>query len=695
MKKVLAILSAVAVGVGLGWVVLPANAEAGQSSWHSRVTCTTNSTGHCTQVYKHPIGTVPVIQVTPEGLTAIVHTYQVNATSFRVRVMQTTTTPWANKTLTLAVSAFGVSGGTQPSTPPSASSSPSASPSPSVSPSVSVSPSPSPSQPDTPPTLTDYPTLTNTGVPAGTALTAYAGDMVITTANTVVDKRKVSGNIDVRAPGVVIRNSEIGGIVVNDNNVNHYAFTIENSTVGPATGCSSWGNGAIGTKNYSAKKVLVRGFGDGFRIAGGNVLIQDSYVALCTTNPDAHSDGIQAYGAANGKNIVIDHNVIDQRNILDGTATAPIFIPNDGVNQGNQNLEVTVTNNVLAGGGFSLRVYGDLPFTAPSVSGNKIVDKTYAYGPVDINCARIARWKDNAVVTYDFANGKVLSEVRSLDNECPSVTTPPTTNPPVAAFPNADNTGVPAGTTLTAYPCTGDETTITVDNTVIDSKTVNCDLIIKAKDVVVKKSKVTGSVYTPDGALNYSFRVEDSEVTHPVITDWGRTMIGEANFTVLRTEVTGGNRGIYCRKNCTVQDSWIYGTKVTGTLHASAIRVSQGAKLIHNTIHCDVSDQGEAGCSANMTGYPDFEPVKNNTVEGNLFKATPGGYCAYAGGTSGKPYSSAADNATYVVFKDNVFEKGTASGKCGWWGPVTDYAAGRTGNVWTNNKWDDGSVVNP
>lgn len=275
----------------------------------------------------------------------------------------------------------------------------------------------------------------------------------------------------------------------------------------------------------------------------------------------------------------------------------------------------------------------------------------------------------------------------------PSVT--PTPEPTLGAFPNAANTGVPAGTVLSALACTGDTLVITTNGTEIDSKTVNCDIEVRATGVVISKSKVIGSVYTPDGATNYSFRLEDSEVSFPTIDNSGRTMIGEAGFTVLRSEITGGNRGIYCRKACTVQDSWIHGTKVTGTLHASAIRVSQGATLTHNTIHCDVEDSGEAGCSANMTGYPDFESVKNNTVTNNLFKATPGGFCAYGGATNGKPFSGAADNATNIVFKDNVFERGNDSGKCGWWGAITDFATGRTGNVWTNNKWDDGAILTP
>ena len=47
-------------------------------------------------------------------------------------------------------------------------------------------------------------------------------------------------------------------------------------------------------------------------------------------------------------------------------------------------------------------------------------------------------------------------------------------------FPGPDNTGVPVGTVLTPYtgPCT-----ITVANTVIDSKIISCELLIRANNV--------------------------------------------------------------------------------------------------------------------------------------------------------------------------------------------------------------------
>jgi hypothetical protein len=409
MKKRVSMAIAAGLVGAFAAVTFPAQALVNpQTQWHARLTCTTNSTGHCTQIYNHPIGATPVVQVTPEGLTAIVHTYQVNASSFRVRVMQTTSTPWANKTLTLAASAYAVSV-IEPSASPSG---PSVPPSTSVQPSASVSPSPSVS---TPPVANDYPTEATTGVPAGTALTLHSGNLIVTTPNTIVQNRRVTGNIDVRAAGVLIKNTQVDGIVVNDNVSAHPTFTIEDSTVGTST-CSRHTAGAIGTKNYTAKRVKLQNFPDGFRIAGSNVLIQDSYVKLCSADPADHSDGIQAYGAGAATNVVIDHNVIDQTGVPGERQTAPIFIPNDHAGQGNQGISVTVTNNVLAGGSYSLRVFGDLPWSAPSISGNKIVNNTWGFGPVDrdMDCARVAEWKDNAVVTYDFAQGKILSEVRAL-----------------------------------------------------------------------------------------------------------------------------------------------------------------------------------------------------------------------------------------------------------------------------------------
>jgi hypothetical protein len=264
-------------------------------------------------------------------------------------------------------------------------------------------------------------------------------------------------------------------------------------------------------------------------------------------------------------------------------------------------------------------------------------------------------------------------------------------------FPGPGNVGVPAGTELTPYegPCT-----ITEAGTVIDAKVVDCDLDIQTTDVVITRSEVNGHIETPERTA-YAFRVEDSLVNGSPDAPRKDRAIGFDNFVVLRSEIVGGNGGIYCRLDCTIQDSWIHGTDLdpTSEWHASAIRVEQHGTLIHNTFACDYTgpfNNPEIGCSADMTGYADFAPITGNTMHANLFIANPIGlgYCAYGGGTLGKPFTGDPQNATDIVFTDNVFQRGD-NGKCGTWGAITDFLPDRPGNAWSGNRWSDGAPVPP
>jgi hypothetical protein len=180
-------------------------------------------------------------------------------------------------------------------------------------------------------------------------------------------------------------------------------------------------------------------------------------------------------------------------------------------------------------------------------------------------------------------------------------------------------------------------------------------------------------------------------------TDCGVT---GSNFTLTRVEITNSNRAAYCESNCTITDSYFHGTNLwpdkSNLAHASSVREEQGLTLRHNSLHCSYIGpfvNGDIGCSADVTGYPDFAPIKDNTVDGNLFVASPGSsFCMYGGGTAGKPASSDPTNATNQRFTNNVFQRGGNS-KCAEYGPVTDFLTGRSGNVWSGNVWDDGTAV--
>lgn len=259
--------------------------------------------------------------------------------------------------------------------------------------------------------------------------------------------------------------------------------------------------------------------------------------------------------------------------------------------------------------------------------------------------------------------------------------------PPASGWPDASNTGVPAGTVLTVIP--GDYT-ITGPGT-YDALDIRGTLHIRADGVTVTRSKVANVVTTDTGAR--SFTITDSEL-HSTNLDF-KVFSTDRNFTVLRSEISGGNSGGMC-SNCFLQDNWIHNPSVlpsNDTHHMSAWRMRQNTTLIHNTIACEVKQSAaDGGCSAGLTGYGDFEPVTNNLIQGNLFQSMPyASFCAYGGASAGKPYSGQDHD---IVFKDNVFERGS-TGKCAVYASIGDWNGSRPGNQLINNRWDDGTPLPP
>ena len=130
-------------------------------------------------------------------------------------------------------------------------------------------------------------------------------------------------------------------------------------------------------------------------MSGDNVLIQDSFVDLCDM-PGAHADGIQGYFG--GDNVRIIHNTIDAR-VRPENENAAIFFANDS-------RSAEVRNNLLMGGGYTLRLHdpsggrGDY-----AASGNRIVDDSWGYGPISVDecegSSSAIPWTDNRVATID------------------------------------------------------------------------------------------------------------------------------------------------------------------------------------------------------------------------------------------------------------------------------------------------------
>lgn len=264
------------------------------------------------------------------------------------------------------------------------------------------------------------------------------------------------------------------------------------------------------------------------------------------------------------------------------------------------------------------------------------------------------------------------------------------------AWPSASNTGVPAGTVLSEYK---GSCTIDADGTVVDGKTVNCDLVIRAADVMIKNSKVNGLVYLDadqGSSKDWSFTLQDSEVDGGPVQ---RAAVSDGNMTILRSNIHGGETAVHCSENalsCRVQDSWLHGQYMPEGVdwHLGGFQSNGGTniELIHNTVICDhpVNDVG-GGCTGDINLIPDWATISHVTIENNFLDAnTDASYCTYGGEKSTSSYP----HGDHIVYVNNVFARGTNK-KCGAYGPVTSFNVNGIGNVWMNNTWEDGSAVEP
>lgn len=172
------------------------------------------------------------------------------------------------------------------------------------------------------------------------------GYTTVNTPGTVIENRRVAGNIVVNAANVIIRNCEF---------LNDYAFfSIDASSAGCTNllvedctflGASSTavldGNGA-----NTYRRLDIRNCPDGFKIGAGGTF-EDSYIHdLTPYDPatDPHNDGIQFVG---GVNITIRHN-----RILMGDHATSAILMSSGTDAGGNNC--LVENNYLRGGTYTI-----------------------------------------------------------------------------------------------------------------------------------------------------------------------------------------------------------------------------------------------------------------------------------------------------------------------------------------------------
>lgn len=252
-----------------------------------------------------------------------------------------------------------------------------------------------------------------------------------------------------------------------------------------------------------------------------------------------------------------------------------------------------------------------------------------------------------------------------------------------AAPEESKGRGIPEGTRLQAYY---GECTITEPDTIVDSALVDCErLVVAAERVHIMKSRLPAVDVDGPGR---SVLIEDSEINGGA-SSW--PAIGYANITVRRSVISGGQHSVLCGTNCVVEDSWLHSqtSPESEARHNNAFLSNGGSNVVlrGNTFACTPSDNSRGGgCSADVSLFGDFSAVSNVTIEGNVFKSSPGAFCARLGHDPQKRFGS---RTTKIVFRDNVFERGEHA-HCGTMGAVTSVPRGTT---WAENRYDDGQPV--
>jgi hypothetical protein len=254
-----------------------------------------------------------------------------------------------------------------------------------------------------------WPDATNTGVPAGTTLTTVNSDVTLSTPGQIYENKLVNGMITANAAGITIRNCKIVARADNDVGV------LSNSTNLLVQDCEidmglKGGHTAITWQNYTARRCNVHGC-DNALWAEQNVVIEDCYIHdEIPYDPvtDPHTDCVQMPDDTH--DITIRHN-----RIYGGFETpgADGNFGNSAITTGSRMNNITIEDNMLSGGGYTLRLAAVTPGTNIVVTGNRWTTDAQAikgypdlyagFAAIDGGCPDNATtWDDN--LFYDGPN---------------------------------------------------------------------------------------------------------------------------------------------------------------------------------------------------------------------------------------------------------------------------------------------------
>lgn len=231
----------------------------------------------------------------------------------------------------------------------------------------------------------------------------------------------------------------------------------------------------------------------------------------------------------------------------------------------------------------------------------------------------------------------------------------------LADYPDETTTGVPEGIDLKP----SGSRTITQDGTVIDGLEVTGTILVEAKDVVIRNTRILNSgeyaIRVADGGEN--LLVEDSEIDGQ---GKGAAAVAFSDYTLRRVHIFNVREGPRVSGgDVTIEDSFIHQLIQREGDHADVIQVVSGKNIQvrGNRLDAYNPDAGSLGNAAFMFGE-DHGDVDDCLVEGNYLNG--GNYTVNGGG--GKTTEAAC------VFLDNSFGR--------------DHRFGPAANLGDNVEWD-------
>lgn len=259
----------------------------------------------------------------------------------------------------------------------------------------------------------------------------------------------------------------------------------------------------------------------------------------------------------------------------------------------------------------------------------------------------------------------------------PTTTTPP---PAPAAWPDASTTGVPAGTTLTS----SGGLAVTVDGTVIDGKDIRGGVAIRANNVTIKNSRITGTDSADWALVNIADGKTGTKLDRVEINGGGLASTGiYGSFTGTGLNIWNTENGATPDSNSILRDSWIHNLKASGDPHYDGIEIDGGGRnnilIEHNYINMD-----ELNSTATVMLDNYFGPLSNVTVNNN--KLIGGGWTVYIDGRFTANCPCAITNVKYT---NNRIDGG-------YWGHASiDTVAGRDTYTWSGNVVDSTGATIP